>query len=308
MGERLPRIDQATNVLMLLKLEELGGDVFRSRYAQPNVRRGLFGGQIVAQALAAADRTVAGRSVHSLHSYFLRAGITTEPVTYRVERTRDGGRFSTRRVVAEQRGHAIFILQCSYRTPIPGVSHQRMTEIPLVPEEALDTDAFVNRVAETHPHLRAFMRQYSALDIRVPSLAGFTEVKEKAERHYWLRARGVEGIEDPAVHRQTLAFMSDFLFAGTPLARHSVALPRPDLFVASLDHCLWFHRDMRCDDWLLFEAESPSAENAVNLARGLIYDRAGRLVASMVQEALQYELEAQPAAETQDHKTRGSVS
>ncbi|WP_313805966.1 acyl-CoA thioesterase domain-containing protein [Sphingobium sp.] len=124
--------------------------------------------------------------------------------------------------------------------------------------------------------------------VRVPDRSGYLDPVADAKRHYWLRAPGAERVDDPAVQRQIFAFLSDFMFAGVPLSRHTVALPGPHLFVASLDHCIWFHRDMRCDDWLLFETEGPNAENGVNMARGLVYNRAGELVASLAQEALQY--------------------
>jgi acyl-CoA thioesterase II len=290
--ERILHGKWTRDIVTLLELDETGPDLFRSRFNQPNAYRALFGGQIVAQALAAADRTVvAERSVHSLHSYFLRAGTDGVLIDYAVERIRDGGRFSTRRIVARQGDQVIFTMECSYRAAIAGFSHYRPTAIPFAPEEALDEDVVVERLNAMNVDFAALFKGYYPVEVRLPGTIGYVETVRQAKRHYWLRAPGSERVDDPAVHRQILAFLSDFMFAGAPLSQHTVALPGPHVFVASLDHNMWFHRDLRCDDWLLFETEGPNAEKGVNLARGLIYNRAGELVASMVQEALQYPLE-----------------
>lgn len=272
----------------LLEMEEIGPDLFRNKYNQPNAYRALFGGQIVAQALLAADRTAPGRTVHSLHSYFLRAGNDGGTIDYQVERTRDGGRFSTRRVVARQADQVIFTMECSYRTPLSGFSHYQPMSVPFDPEGAMDEATFDAIVGPENQRYAALFKGHYPIEIRLPSRTGYLDIAPEAKRHYWLRAPGAERIDDPAMQRQIFAFLSDFMFVGAPLARHTIALPGPHLFVASLDHCIWFHRDMRCDDWLLFETEGPNAENGVNMARGLVYNRAGELVASLAQEALQY--------------------
>lgn len=276
----------------LLQLTEVEPDRFRNRYNQSNVSRGIFGGQLIAQALAAADRTVDGRAVHSLHSYFLRAGDSSKPIDFHVERVRDGGRFSNRRVVAAQGDSELLTMDCSYRTPIAGYSHQRRSPITFAPDAALRSADVVDLIASDgrrYPDL--FVDRYP-LELRIPETSGFFETADDPKRHYWLRAHGADAVEDPAAHRQILAFMSDFMLAGVPLVPHTIALPGPHLFIASLDHCMWFHRDARCDDWLLFETDSPNAEDGVNLARGFVYDRQGCLVASMMQEALQFGVEA----------------
>ncbi|WP_336972086.1 acyl-CoA thioesterase [Sphingobium aromaticiconvertens] len=285
--------DQAwsDDVPALLEMDEIAPDLFRNRRNQRNVYHTLFGGQIVAQALTAADRTVPGRIVHSLHSYFLRAGVDSEPVDYQVDRTRDGGRFSTRRVEARQGEQLLFTMDCSYRTPMAGFSHYRPCPIPFEPETGIDQNDFAALTAADGRQYGALLKRHYPIEIRIPGVEGFLEVREEAKRHYWLRAPGAEKVADPAGQRQILAFMSDFMFVGAPLTRHTVALPGPHLFVASLDHSIWFHRDVRCDDWLLFETDGPNAENGVNLARGMIYNRAGELVASIAQEALQYPVE-----------------
>ncbi|MFT4054138.1 MAG: thioesterase family protein [Novosphingobium sp.] len=273
----------------LLAMEQVGDDRFRCHFSQPNAYRALFGGQIVAQALAAADRTVAtDRAIHSLHSYFLRAGVGGLPIDYAVERIRDGGRFSTRRVVASQGEHAIFTMECSYRTSIEGFSHQWPATVPFDPEAAIDGAEFREMLGEERRDYAVLFEGRYPVEVRLPGTLGFTETISDARRHYWLRAPGSEAIDDPAVHRQIFAFLSDFMLVGAPLSPHVVALPGPHLFVASIDHSIWFHRQMRCDDWLLFETEGPNAEKGVNLARALVYNRAGELVASLAQEALQY--------------------
>jgi acyl-CoA thioesterase-2 len=272
----------------LLALDEVEPDLFRNRDNQRNVYGALFGGQIVAQALAAADLTVPGRTVHSLHAYFLRAGIDSERIDYRVHRLRDGGRFSTRRVDATQKGKLILTMECSYRTPIAGFSHYRPSPVVFDPEGAMDEKALSQARGEDGNVYGALFAGHYPIEVRLPGRAGFLDRSSDARRHYWLRAPGAERCDDPMVQRQILAFMSDFMFAGAPLSPHTVALPGPHLFVASLDHCMWFHRDVRCEDWLLFETDGPTAENGVNLARGLIYNRGGELVASIAQEALQY--------------------
>ncbi|MEO0032561.1 MAG: hypothetical protein RIS94_2319 [Pseudomonadota bacterium] len=273
----------------LLELDQIAPLRFRNRHHQANVSNALFGGQIVAQALAAADRTVdAHRQVHSLHAYFLHAGSTASLIDYDVEPLRDGQRFSTRRVSAVQGGRTIFSMECSYRTVMEGFSHQRTTAIPFTPEDGLGGDVLRTKLAEQNLHYTALFDQRYPVDVRIPSLDAFANTQADARRHYWLRAVGAETVTDPAEHRRILAFLSDFLLAGAPLVPHTVPLPGPHLFVASLDHAMWFHREVRCDDWLLFETCGPNAQGGVNLAQGHVYDRQGSLVASLAQEVLQY--------------------
>lgn len=278
-----PPLPPAVPVTDMLRMEALGDNRFRNLHNQPNSNQTLFGGQIVAQALAAADRTVSGRVVHSLHAYFIRAGRTDKPVDFQVDPTRDGGRFSTRRVVAQQDDLTIFSMECSYRGDLTGFSHQKPpAENPDPGDAMMIADAAAGLV---HPRSTLFFDGSFPIEIRVPDTGFFTR-RGSMKRHYWLRARGADAIDDPALHRQVLAFMSDFMLPSTGLAYHTTPLPGPELFVASLDHAIWFHRPMRCDDWLLFETESPSSEGGVCLAHGSVYDRNGVLVASLAQETL----------------------
>ena len=276
------------SIAAMLELDLVARDRFRSRYNQPNVYGALFGGQIVAQALAAADVTVGEeREVHSLHAYFLRAGKNSAPIDFDVERVRDGRRFSSRRVLAIQDSKTLLSMDCSYRVAMQGYSHQRDTALLLNPDAGIDK-AYLAAAAppEMQEFLAAFVGHYP-IDMRISSPMGYLETTPDAKRHYWLRAPGSENIDDPRRHRQILAFLSDFMLAGAPLIPHTIAIPGPHVFVASLDHALWIHRPVRCDEWLLFETDSPSAEGGVNMARALVYDRQGRLVASVAQEVLQ---------------------
>ncbi|MET0546309.1 MAG: acyl-CoA thioesterase domain-containing protein [Caulobacterales bacterium] len=289
------RDSDALNLPAQLMLDQIGPNRFRNRYNQPNMFRAIFGGSTIAQALAAADRTVEGRAAHSLHAYFLRPGVADVPVEFEVERVRDGGRFSSRRVVAIQSGAVILSAECSYKTPIEGFRHQQASKVAFDPERALDPTTLIDPDPEkVPPHLKTFQRRF-AVDVRLSGERGFS-TKGDAERHYWLRAASAAGHDDPALQRQILTFMSDFMFAGVPLSPHTIALAGPHIFIASLDHAIWFHRPARCDDWLLFETESPNAEGGVNLTLGRVYNRAGELVASVAQEALQFPLTPKPPA------------
>jgi acyl-CoA thioesterase-2 len=280
----------------LLALDLVAPDRFRNRLNEENAYALVFGGQIVAQALSAADATVAGRSVHSLHGYFLRAGSAGRRVDFRVERVRDGGRFSTRRVVATQDDAVLFTMDCSYRVELDGFDHQQPSSVAFEPENAID---FADLARSGRTDLLPFVEAFAgpkAIEVRIPEEAGFLRAGIRTRRHYYLRVPSAASSDDPTLHRRILAYLTDFLLPGAPLVPYLTPLPGPHLFVASLDHAIWFHRPVRVDDWLLFETESPSAQGAVNLARALVYDRAGRLVASVVQESLQLATKPAPGA------------
>jgi acyl-CoA thioesterase-2 len=271
----------------LVAVDPVEPDRFRNRCNQKNAYFSLFGGQIVAQALGAATATVSGRTVHSLHGYFLRAGSVDPYVDFRVERVRDGGRFSTRRVTAVQNGQVLFTMDCSFKVELEGFDHQQSLEFPFDPEGAIDIAA----LARTgRPDLLPFIRQFAEthpIEIRIPEEAGFLVPGKSPRRRYWLRAPSTASVDDSDIHLQVFSYLSDFFLSGAPLVPHTVPLPGPHIFVASLDHTIWFHRPVRCDDWLLFDTYSPSAHGGVNLTHGLVYDRGGALVATLAQEALQ---------------------
>lgn len=278
-----------------LVLDAVDGDVFRNRHNQPNAYQTLFGGQVLAQALAATDLTVdPERSVHSLHAYFLRGGKADQPIDFAVERIRDGSRFSTRRVVAMQGAKRLLSLDASFAVSLPGFEHQQPLAVPFCPEDALDSTAMA---ALAPAWLGAIIAGYASkypIDIRVPEPRGFVEQGDAPRRHYWMKARGMAPCDDQRLQRQVLCYLSDFLFAGAPFVPHTRAMAGPHLRVASLDHGMWFHRPVHCEDWLLFVTESPNARGSINLSRGLVYDRAGNLVATMAQESLQ-SIEQEPA-------------
>ena len=274
----------------LLALERLDRDLFRNRLNQVNMNDALFGGQVLAQALAAATRTIADgerRMVHSLHGYFLRAGRVQIPVIYQVERTRDGGRFSTRRVVAFQEGEPIFHMECGFHAEEEGFEHQMSlpADVPH-PEQLKPLVQLAEELGDPAP---AWLRQWDRrsqwpVDVRPVRPDTLLHAPDRIpHRAIWMRVRDA-GAALPAAQAAILAWMSDYWLAGTAALPH--VPPHEDLFVASLDHAMWFHRPMNTGEWLLFDTDSPTAQSGRGLSRALIYAEDGRLVASAAQEAL----------------------
>ncbi|MQY11811.1 Acyl-CoA thioesterase 2 [Streptomyces sp. RB5] len=278
----------ADRLVGLLDLERIEENIFRGRSPQESLQR-VFGGQVAGQALVAAGRTTDGeRPVHSLHAYFLRPGIPGVPIVYQVERVRDGRSFTTRRVVAVQQGRTIFNLTASFHRPEPGFEHQ--TPMPEVPEpESLPrlADEMRTQLGEL-PQAMQRMERRQAFDIRYVERLRWTpeELKDAEPRSaVWMRATGPLG-DDPLVHTCALTYASDMTLLD------AVRIPVEPLWgprgfdMASLDHAMWFHRPFRADEWFLYQQESPIATGGRGLARGLIFDRAGRLLVSVVQEGL----------------------
>jgi acyl-CoA thioesterase-2 len=287
--------------LELLRIESLDKNLFRgSCHAGAPTR--TFGGQVAAQALTAAGRTVhPGRTVHSLHGYFLRPGDPQRPIEYQVDRVRDGLSYTTRRVTAVQRNEAIFTLSASFKLPEEGGARQRT--MPPVPEPEELPDPLPRWAAE-HPEDYARSSGFRALDMRfVPADAPGVppELPGVPQQFVWLRAGTPLPADDPLVQVCALTYLSDLTLAPTaalhvqPHRLHRSGPPR--VMLASLDHAMWFHRPFRADDWLLFAQRSPSASDGRGLTLGEFYNRDGELVASAVQEALLRELappQAQP--------------
>lgn len=274
-----------TDVTALVTLEQLDTHLFRNRLNHRNMNGSLFGGQVLSQSLAAAAATVDGRLVHSLHGYFLHAGQTHRSVFFQVEATRDGRSFSTRRVTAVQQGRPIFHMECSFHADEPGYEHQ--TAAPAVP--APDGLADIVTLMRDDPRVapgRAEREEWP-VDVRPVDPEALFRVSTGPCERRWMRISHRVASDDRALHAQLLAYLSDFGLAGTALARHEVPAGRPEVFIASLDHAMWFHRPARADEWLLFEYDSPSASGGTGFSRGLIFDEAGRLVASTAQESLQ---------------------
>ena len=274
------------DLLKVMTLERLELDLFRGEsrdIGSPQV----FGGQVLGQALMAATATVENRVVNSLHAYFLRRGDFNAPIVYEVDRARDGNHFSTRRIVAIQHGAQIFNMSASFQTPESGVEHQlAMPDVP-PPEELPNFD---DQVRDLLPQLPASMRRalekkrpFEFRPVQPPSF--LKPQKSPPLKHMWFRAVAKLPDDEP-LHRCLLAYASDFHLLDTAMMPHALALTSPEVMIASIDHAMWFHRDVRVDDWLLYSTDSPSASGSRGFARGSVFSRDGRLVASTSQEGL----------------------
>jgi acyl-CoA thioesterase II len=286
------------DLLALLDLERLEHNIYRGTNRDIGSGR-VFGGQVLAQALVAAQRTVdePGRSAHSLHGYFILPGDIDAPIVYFVDRTRDGRSFATRRVTAIQHGSAIFDMAVSFHVPEAGPEHQSgMPDVP-PPEELPRELDLIRAVADRIPErLRRIYTQDRPIDVRpVAPVDFFRPEAREPVKHVWLRADGVLG-DEALPHQAVLAYASDYGLLGTALLPHGLTFQMPQLQAASLDHAMWMHRPFRADEWLLFTTDSPVMAGARGFARGSIYTRDGRLVASVVQEGLLRLREPRPRA------------
>lgn len=271
----------------LLQLERLEDNLFRGQSRDIGTKF-VFGGQVLGQALAAAQNTVDPvREAHSLHAYFLRAGDIDAPIVYSVERTRDGGSFSSRRVVAIQHGQPILNGSVSFQTPEKSFEHQSsMPDVP-APEDIQPMQALsAERLAQLPVKLQRWLGIDTPIEFRhVWPQDKLHPEKRPAIQHVWFRlAHPID--QSPAMHRALLAYASDFNLIGTATLPHGISFYAQNVQVASLDHALWFHRPFRVDEWLLYSFDSPTAQGARGFARGQIFSRDGRLVASTAQEGL----------------------
>ena len=277
----------AQDLVRLLDLEPIEHDIFRGTSRDIGTGR-IYGGQVMAQALVAAARTVdEDRLAHSMHGYFILPGDLTIPVVYFVDRLRDGRSFTTRRVTAIQHGRAIFNLSASFHGPEDGVEHQAtMPEAPS-PESVRPEVVLLREMAERIPErLRDVLTQDRPLDIRpIDPIDPFDPDPHPPARRFWVRARGEVG-DHPLNHQAVLAYASDYGLLGAALQPHALSYRNPDVMVASLDHSLWFHRPFRVDEWLLYDVDSPVAFGARGFCRGAYFTRSGDLVASVAQEGL----------------------
>jgi len=274
-------------LLSILDLEQLEQNLFRGQSIREGWQR-VYGGQVLGQALVAAVRTVpAERVAHSLHGYFLLGGDPEAPIIYDVERIRDGGSFTTRRVKAIQHGRAIFTMSVSFHKPEEGYDHQ--SEMPNVPPpESLPTESeFLERlVAHLPPNMKSHWQRERPIEMRPVDIARYLSREPRAPvQNIWMRATG-RLPDSPALHQCVLAYASDFTLLDTALIAHGKLLFDEDVQLASIDHALWFHRPFRADDWLLYVQDSPSAASARGFCRGSVFTRDGRLVASVTQEGL----------------------
>ena len=274
------------DLIALLKLERIEDNIFRGAsrdIGSPQV----FGGQVLGQALSAAQHTVEGRVAHSLHGYFLRRGDMDAPIIYEVDRARDGGSFSNRRVVAIQHGRPILNLAASFQVPQDGLSHQdQMPDVP-APDGLKDLTRLAADVLDQIPvKLRRFMTDERPFEFRPVEQSDLEDpVRRPPYKHVWIRA--VDAMPDErALHQNLMAYVSDFELLTTATLPHALPFTRGRILLASLDHALWFHRDFRMDEWLLYSMESPNASGARGFARGQFFTQAGDLVASTTQEGL----------------------
>jgi acyl-CoA thioesterase II len=274
-----------SRLLEFLDLVQIGENAFRGVSPAEPLQR-VFGGQVLGQALIAASRTIdSRRACHSFHAYFLRPGDPSVPILYAVDRSRDGGSFSVRRVVASQHGAAIFTLASSFQLPETGFEHQSQMPVVPPPESLEDDQQLLLRDPGLSPDMRAWVARERAFETRSVLGRGLGDrLARPAVDHIWLKARGVLP-DDAVIHRALLAFVSDMSLLDTALLPHGKSI-FSNLQVASLDHAMWFHRPFRADEWLLYAQDSPSASGARGFNRGALYTREGVLVASVAQEGL----------------------
>lgn len=277
------------DLVHLLDLEALEVNLFRGE-SRDLGGKSVFGGQVLGQALVAGSRTVeGGEPVHSLHAYFLRPGDMQAPIVYEVDRIRDGSSFVTRRVQGIQHGKVIFSMIASFHRSEKGLEHVRpMPDVP-PPEDLEFQHDLRRRWLENHAvHPRLARAVNRPLAIEFKPVKPFNLLAPDAREPYqdiWIRAGG-ELPKDPILHRCVLAYASDFNLLTTALLPHGKSFVGSDMMVASLDHALWFHSEVKADEWLLYSMDSPVSGDARGLSRGLIYNRDGELVASVVQESL----------------------
>lgn len=286
MTAKTPAQEDVDRLISLMDMEEVSQDRFLAQ--SDNIGTlAVFGGQVLGQALSAASRTMTpDRQAHSLHAYFLLPG-EHAPVTYEVDRVRDGRSFSTRRVRALQGDKTIFELMASFQTADEGVDHQAtMPDVP-GPEGLADESAALQGIRQIlPPYFQDKSLAPRGLEFRrVAPLDLLNPAPRTGGSCVWVRAKAPLP-DDPALHRALLAYGSDHGFITVANEPHGLTLFRGNLRMASLDHTMWFHRDFRLDQWLLYQIESPSASGARGLCLGRFYTQDGQLVASVAQEGM----------------------
>jgi acyl-CoA thioesterase-2 len=275
-----------SELVQLLDLERLEINLFRGASRDIGSKQ-VFGGQVLGQALTAAYATIEGRSVHSLHAYFLRRGDFNAPIVYEVDRSRDGHSFSSRRVVAIQHGEQIFHMAASFQTAESGLEHQQaMPEVP-APESLPDLRVLIEaQGAPLPPAVQRFAGRDAPFEFRLVQPIDYRAPKREAPRQdVWFRTVDRLGDESQQ-HCCLLAYVSDYHLIATAMRPHGYTMASPNIVVASIDHAMWFHRPVRVDDWLLYSIESPSASGARGFSRASVFTREGVLVASTAQEGL----------------------
>lgn len=270
------------DLINVLTLEPIEVNLFRG-VSPPEERQRIFGGQVVAQALMAAYKTVGDKVCHSLQSYFIRPGDPSIPVLYQVERSRDGKSFATRRVIAIQKGEQIFNMACSFQTQEAGYEHQ--SEMPTPAYSPEEVGKFVEAWIKSQPEENTRWLRNAPIEMRAIDPVDVSNPKPKPpQQMVWLRARSDAG-DDIALNQAFLAYSSDYSLLGTAMRPHGVSW-QSGVQTASLDHIIWFHRPTNFSEWHLYVQDSPSASGARGFNRGAIYRNDGTLVASTAQEGL----------------------
>lgn len=270
----------------VLELERIEDNLYRGQsYRTPWGR--VFGGQVLAQSIHAAQLTVPDdRMLHSMHAYFLLAGDIEMPIVYDVEHVRDGGSYTTRRIKAIQKGRAIFTMQASFQIPEEGLSHSiTMPDVPS-PDGLLNDQQIGETLKELSPELYKLTRTERPIECRpTRGIEQYSSTQGEPCQHIWIKARG-SLLDNDRTHQVALTYVSDYNLLATALLPHWALASRQKVFMASLDHAMWFHRPFRMDDWLLYSIESPSASSGRGYSRGDLFTRDGELVASVAQEGL----------------------
>ena len=282
-------------LLDLLNVERLEVDLYRGTGAGGETPNRIFGGQVIAQALAAAYRTVEGRMCHSLHAYFIRPGDPEKPVIYQVDRARDGGSFTTRRVVAIQNGKQILNLSASFHVRDEGWDHQHpMPDIDAPETYPTPRDSHIKYVDFVPPHMRAEILRDRPIEVRVASqLDPLTPEKSDDSNQIWFRMKSAEEA-DEITQQLILAYASDMYLLSSAMRPHGLSWHTGQVNGASLDHALWFHAPVRFQNWHLYAMDSPWAGNGRSFNRGSIYAQDGTLIASVAQEGLLRKVQKKP--------------
>jgi acyl-CoA thioesterase-2 len=274
------------DLIELLKLEKIEQNIYRGESRDIGTPQ-VFGGQVLGQALHAAGQTVKDRTCHSLHAYFLRRGDVDAPIVYEVDRARDGGSFSSRRVVAIQHGRPIFNMAASFQASEEGISHQMDMPDVAGPDglaDRSDVEASVlEQIPEKMRHYLTRKRPFMVRPLHQPELLNPRELEPV--KYVWIKAK--DTLPDALILHQTLlAYVSDYELLGTATLPHAISFTDTNIQMASLDHAMWFHQSFRVDEWLLFAFDSPSSSGGRGLARCMVYTQSGNLVASTAQEGL----------------------
>ncbi|MEM7569093.1 MAG: acyl-CoA thioesterase II [Pseudomonadota bacterium] len=283
------RSDGLNTLLGLLDVEQLDALFFRGQSEDAGSVR-VFGGHVIGQSVAAALRTVPEeRHLHSMHAYFLRPGKPVQPIIYHVDPIRDGGSFTTRRVVAYQNGEAIFHTSLSFHRWQDGPHHEMPApDVGKGPDELTNFEDYWEAMRAQHPDkIPSRSSRPSAIDVRPVYMKNpMAPETLPAENWVWMKTKGKVESDDNATHQKLFAYMSDMQLLGTSMQPHALSFLDPNLQIASLDHGIWFHDEFRVDDWILLHMDSPTAGHARGFNRATVWDASGRLVASTVQEGL----------------------